>query len=255
MALARDVVDEERMRLAVAEADAARSPEDLAADVLARLAAFEGGAGPDSRAQRDGRDRAHEPRAGAVAGGRDPGCRRCRRGDAVPRARSRDGSQRPPIPRGRGASRRAHRRRGRAGRDEQRGGARALGRAGGPRRRRGEPGRARGDRRRRPHPGDRPSGRREARRGRDDEPDPRRRLRGGARRRHGPARPPRPPVELPAGGVHRGARSRGTGRRRRTRTARSSSTTWAPGRCSTRPRSAWPTSRRRPNGSPPAPTS
>ena len=45
-ALAREVVDEERLRLAVAEAGAARSPADLGADVLARLAAFEGGAGP-----------------------------------------------------------------------------------------------------------------------------------------------------------------------------------------------------------------
>jgi L-seryl-tRNA(Ser) seleniumtransferase len=45
-ALAREIVDEERLRLAVAEAGAARSPEDLGADVLARLAAFEGGAGP-----------------------------------------------------------------------------------------------------------------------------------------------------------------------------------------------------------------
>jgi L-seryl-tRNA(Ser) seleniumtransferase len=45
-ALAREVVDEERLRLAVAEAGAARSPEALGEDVLARLAAFEGGAGP-----------------------------------------------------------------------------------------------------------------------------------------------------------------------------------------------------------------
>ena len=45
-ALAREVVDEERVRLAVAEAGAARSPEELGADVLARLAAFDGGAGP-----------------------------------------------------------------------------------------------------------------------------------------------------------------------------------------------------------------
>jgi L-seryl-tRNA(Ser) seleniumtransferase len=45
-ALAREIVDEERLRLAVAEAGAARSPEALGEDVLARLAAFEGGAGP-----------------------------------------------------------------------------------------------------------------------------------------------------------------------------------------------------------------
>ena len=46
VALAREVVDDERVRLAVAEAGAARSPEELGADVLARLAAFDGGAGP-----------------------------------------------------------------------------------------------------------------------------------------------------------------------------------------------------------------
>jgi L-seryl-tRNA(Ser) seleniumtransferase len=46
LGVARDVVDEERARLLVADAGAARSPEDLAADVLARLAAFEGGGGP-----------------------------------------------------------------------------------------------------------------------------------------------------------------------------------------------------------------
>ena len=44
--VARDVVDEERARLAVAESGDARSPEDLGADVLARLAAFDGGSGP-----------------------------------------------------------------------------------------------------------------------------------------------------------------------------------------------------------------
>ncbi len=46
VALARAVVDEERARLAAADATTARSPEDLGADVLARLAAFEGGVGP-----------------------------------------------------------------------------------------------------------------------------------------------------------------------------------------------------------------
>jgi L-seryl-tRNA(Ser) seleniumtransferase len=50
LAVARAMVDEERARLAAADAggDAldARSPAELAADVLARLAAFEGGAGP-----------------------------------------------------------------------------------------------------------------------------------------------------------------------------------------------------------------
>jgi L-seryl-tRNA(Ser) seleniumtransferase len=50
LAVARATVDEERARLAAADAggDAldARSPAELAADVLARLAAFEGGAGP-----------------------------------------------------------------------------------------------------------------------------------------------------------------------------------------------------------------
>ena len=39
-----------------------------------------------------------------------------------------------------------------------------------------------------------------------DEPDPRRRLPRGAGRRPGAGRPPRPPVELPPGGVHGGAR-------------------------------------------------
>ena len=58
--------------------------------------------------------------------------------------------------------------------------------------------RARRDRRRRPDPGDRPAGRRAAGRGRDDEPDPRRRLRGAARRRAGARGPARPPVELHA---------------------------------------------------------
>ncbi len=98
--------------------------------------------------------------------------------------------------------------------EQQRGGRRSRGRAG----RAWRPGRrvARGagrDRRRRADPGDRPAGRRPSRRGRDDEPDACRRLRGRAGGRR-PARPPRPPVELPPGGLRRGARPRRAGRAR-----------------------------------------
>src|SRR5690349_23999224 len=47
LAVARTVIDEERVRLtSSAGADVARSPDELAADVLARLAAFEGTGGP-----------------------------------------------------------------------------------------------------------------------------------------------------------------------------------------------------------------
>jgi L-seryl-tRNA(Ser) seleniumtransferase len=51
LAVARQVLDEERVRLGVADSGAgrtvdARSPAEHAADVLARLAAFEAGAGP-----------------------------------------------------------------------------------------------------------------------------------------------------------------------------------------------------------------
>jgi L-seryl-tRNA(Ser) seleniumtransferase len=51
LAVARQVLDEERVRLGIADSGAgrtvdARSPAELAADVLARLAAFEAGAGP-----------------------------------------------------------------------------------------------------------------------------------------------------------------------------------------------------------------
>ena len=46
LAVARAVVDEERVRLGTADGAVARSAEALGADVLARLTAFEGGAGP-----------------------------------------------------------------------------------------------------------------------------------------------------------------------------------------------------------------
>ena len=59
------------------------------------------------------------------------------------------------------------------------------------------------DRRRRPDPGDHPAGRGEADRGRDDQPDARRRLRGAARRRAGEGGPPRPSVELHDDRLHR----------------------------------------------------
>ena len=61
------------------------------------------------------------------------------------------------------------------------------------------------DRRRLPHPGRARPLRRPARRGRDDEPHPRRRLRARDRRRHGAAAA-RAPVELPRRRVHRAAR-------------------------------------------------
>jgi L-seryl-tRNA(Ser) seleniumtransferase len=46
VAVTRVVVEEERARLVAVVAGVARSPEDLAVDVLARVSAFEGGAGP-----------------------------------------------------------------------------------------------------------------------------------------------------------------------------------------------------------------
>ena len=124
------------------------------------------------------------------------------------------------------APHRADRRRGRARHEQQRGRGRARGRARRPRRRRRRVARrARRDRRRRPDPGDRPAGRRAARRGRNDEPDARRGLRGGPRRRPGPGRAPGPPVELRAGGLRRVARRRARSRALAHATARSSSTT------------------------------
>ena len=114
-------------------------------------------------------------------------------------------------------------------------------------------GELRRDRRRRAHPRDRPAGRRAAGRGRDDEPDTRRGLRGGARRRQGDG--------SSSASTRRTSGRTGSPRRpiprqlaaRPPRTARSSSTTSAPARCSTRPRSGSPTSRCRPSASPPAP--
>ena len=170
------------------------------------------------------------------------------RGFAVAaRVRPRDRPPRRPLPPRRGAPHRPDRGRGRAGHQQQRGGPRPRGRArrAGWRRRLAR--RARRDRRRRADPGDRPAGRGEADRGRDDEPDARRRLRGAAGGGPGEGGPPRPPVELHDGRVHRGARP-GRGRPDRPRaTARSSSTTSGRGRCCRPSASGWPTSRCQPS--------
>ena len=101
-------------------------------------------------------------------------------------------------------------------------------------RRRGLARRARRDRRRGPDPGDRPPRRREAGRGRHDEPDPRRRLRGAPGRRPGDRRAPGPSLELRPDRVRGGAGPASRSRRSPTRTTRSSSTTWAAARCSRR---------------------
>ena len=133
----------------------------------------------------------------------------------------------------------------------------AVGLAGSRRRRRRVAGRARRDRRRRPDPGDPATGRRPPHRGRDDEPDAGRRLRGRARRRK--AEDPRSScastLELRPVGVRGGARSARGSPRPPTATGRSSSTTSGAGRCSRPSGSGSRTSRCPPSGSPRAPTS
>ena len=96
--------------------------------------------------------------------------------------------------------------------------------------------RARRDRRRRPDPGDRPAGRRPPRRGRDDEPDARRGLRGAAREGRAALVLRVHPSNFRHGRLHRGARPGGAGRARPSPTARSSSTTSAAVRCCDRAR-------------------
>ena len=184
--MARAVVDEERERLAGGGADAGAPRRRWAARCADRLGAFERGAGPEPGDQRDGRDRPHQPRPGAVAGCGDPGAATAAaEGTSLLELDRDDRPSRPPVPGGRGRAHRADRRGGRAGREQQRRGGRAGGRPGRPGRRRGVARRAGGDRRRRAHPGDRPARRRAAGRGGDDESDPRRGLRGGPRGRPG----------------------------------------------------------------------
>ena len=149
------------------------------------------------RAQRDRRPRAHEPRPGAARRRRAGASRRGRKRLLEPRVRPRArGARLAP-----GSSRRPagapHGRRGGARRQQQRGcrapRARcARGRSRGRRLAR----RADRDRRRLPHPGRPCALRRAPRRGRDDEPDARGRLRARDRPRDRRA-PPRAPVELP----------------------------------------------------------
>ena len=251
-AIAREVVAGERARLAAGE-----PPTDvaaLAAAVAERLDGFGGpddaGAGPVTVINATGvilhtnLGRAPWPAAAIAAASRAAGCL------FAPRVRPRRRPARAALPGGGRASDRADRRRGCAGHDQQRGRAGPRGRARGTSRRRGLARRARGDRRRGPDPGDRPPRRREAGRGRHDEPDPRRRLRGAPGRRPRDRRAPRPSLELRPDRVRGGAGRRVRSRRSPTRTTRSSSTTWAAARCSRRPPSGWPTSRRRPNGWP-----
>ena len=106
--------------------------------------------------------------------------------------------------------------------------------------------RARRDRRRRADPGDHPARRRAPRRGRHDEPDPRRGLRAR------PSTAGRATLVLrvhPSNFRMEGfTESAGPGRACRdspTSMARSSSTTWGAARCWTPRPTAWPTSRRR----------
>ena len=151
-----------------------------AREILAGVRTAVADAGPE----RDGRDRAHQPRTGAARRGRARGGGAARRGLLEPRARARCGRPgQPPEPR-RGAAVRAHRRRGRDRRQQRRGGRAArrggAGGAGPCDRRLPRP--AGGDRRRVPHPrGDRPVGR-DAGGGGHDQPDAGPRLRVGDRR-------------------------------------------------------------------------
>ncbi len=256
LAMARAVVDEERARLAgPTPSGPPSSPEALGAEVVARLASLERIAGPARVINATGvivhtnLGRAPWPEAAIRA------AREAADGNAVPRARPRYRPARPPVPGGRGAPRRADRRRGRADRHQQRRGRGARRRPGRPRRRGREPRRARRDRRRGPDPGDRAARGREAGRGRDDEPHPgkptsRRPSRtagrgwcfGSTRRtsaRPGSSRRPmRPPSRRPPIG-----------------SARSWSTTSVAARCSTPRRSGWPTSRCRASGWPTGRTS
>ena len=207
-AVARDVVADERARLAAGEpaTDARRVWRPTVVDRLDGLRDRRGER-PDPGHQRDRRHPPHEPRSRAVAGASPS---RPRRGAGVGYSL---------LEFDREAGRRGPRFRvaeehlialtgaedalvtinnaaalalavGLAGRARGRGLARRAGR----------------DRRRRPDPGDRPAGRRPADRGRHDEPDARGRLRGAAGRRPGDGRPPRPSVELRAGRLRRGAR-------------------------------------------------
>ena len=185
----------------------------------------------DARHQRDRGAHPHEPGPGDVAAGGDPGRRGGSVRATVPGAGPADRAPGSALPGGRGAPGRAHRVRGRA-RDQQL--RRRAGARGRPRRtegRRRRPRRAGGDRRRRPDPGDRAAGRGAPDRGRDDQPDAGRRLRGAAARRARDDGPSRASVQLHAVRVHGGAgrgRARGAGprarrgRRRRSRLGRPS---------------------------------
>ena len=233
---------------------------ELADAVLARLDDLDDPALtiPPPRDQRDRRDPAHEPRPGAVAarGARSPRSP-ARRDLRLPGAGRGHRPARAAVPGRRGAPRRAHRRRGRAGRHQQRGGAAAGGGAGGAARVRGRSRAASwwrsaagcGSRRSWPGPA-RGWSRWGPRTGRAPRTSRRRWPTGGATvvlRVH------------PSNFAHeRASRSRRTSPRSRrspTGTAPSSSTTWDPARCWTRPRSASPTSPRRRSGWPPVPTS
>ena len=165
-------------------------------------------AAPAPRHQRDRRDRAHEPRPRAARRRGD----RARRGGRArllePRVRPELGRARLAAGSHRGHPAPAHRRRGRARREQQRGrgAARARGARGGTRGARLAR-RADRDRRRLPHPRRARALRRAAARGRHDEPHARRRLRARDRRRDG-ADPARAPVELPRRRLHRAAVAR-----------------------------------------------
>ena len=202
--------------------------------------------GARQRDQRDGRDPPHEPRPGALAGGRPSRRRgRGRAGYSLLELDRDVGPARGPLPGGRGAPDRPDRRRGRPDHEQQRRGRRARRGPGRPRRRRGRLARRAGrDRRRRPDPRDRPAGGGPARRGRA------RRI--GRASRTSRTRWPTAGPGSSCGSTPRTssisgfteapdpaavARARPSPRRDRR------STTWAAARCCRPSASAWPTSR------------
>ena len=188
LAVARDVVAEERARLA---GGADRGPRAAGRGCRARLEAFDGGGRlrfirgwARARHQRHRRAAPHEPGARRLAAGRDRG-RRARRGRPQPAgAGPRDRPARRPVPGARrSTSWRSPARRTRWSRTTTPRRSRSRsGLAGRRWRGRGVARRARRDRRWRAHPGDRAAGRRPTHRGGDHEPDARRGLRASRSR-------------------------------------------------------------------------